>query len=147
MVAMAIVRTEDVQIYFGNVKLLLPRWSAHRENGESLIFKTPANLTHKPIWKQKEKPLRDGALTKEEFFVLEELIKLFHERGKELSSTSLLAYYNFIHSTICTLDPKPLLLRPKTHEQIKRAIAAYNHDASIMAALFNKQVELCYSKT
>lgn len=95
----------------------------------------------------KGEPLRDGALTKEEFFLLEELIKLFHERGKELSSASLLAYYNFIHSTICTLDPKPLLLRPKTHEQIKRAIAAHNRDAAIMAALFNKQVELCYSKT
>ena len=95
----------------------------------------------------KGEPLLEGALTKEEFFVLDELIKLFHERGKELSSTSLLAYYNFIHSTSWTLDPKPLLLRPKTHEQIKRAIAAHNHDAAIMAALFKKQVELCYSKT
>lgn len=54
LVAMAIVHAEDVQIHLGNVKMLLPRWSAHRENGESLIFKTPANLSHKPIWKQKE---------------------------------------------------------------------------------------------
>ena len=54
LVAMAIVHSEDVQIHLGNVKLLLPRWSVHRENGESLIFKTPANLTHKPTWMQKE---------------------------------------------------------------------------------------------
>lgn len=86
-------------------------------------------------------------MTKEEFFVVEELIKVFHESREELSSTSLLAYYNFVQSTSCTLDPKLLLLRPKSHEQIKRATAAHDHDASVMTALFKKQGELCYSET
>ena len=95
---------------------------------------------------EKGEPLREGALTKEEFFVMEELIKMFQESKEELSSTSLLTCYNFIQSTSCTLDPKPLLLRPKSHEQIKKAIAAHDRDASVMTALFKKQVELCYSK-
>ena len=95
----------------------------------------------------KGEPLREGALTKEEFFVVEELIQLFHESREKLSVTSLLDYCNFIQSISCTLDPKPLLLRPKSQEQMKRAIAAHDRDASIMTALFKKQVELCYSKT
>ena len=40
---------------------------------------------------------------KEEFFVVEELFKPFYENRKEMSSTSLLAYYNFIQSTNCSL--------------------------------------------
>ena len=54
LVAMAIVDADDVQIHFGNLKLLLPRWSVHHENSKSLKFKTPPNLAHKPIWMQKE---------------------------------------------------------------------------------------------
>lgn len=75
------------------------------------------------------------------------LSSCFTQRGgrEELSSTSLVAYYNFIHCTSRTLGPKPLLLQPKTHEQIKRAIAAHNHEASIMAALFSKK-ENCFSQ-
>ena len=110
-------------------------------------FQNSIKLNSQAYLDIKGEPLREGALTREEFFVVEELIKLFHESGKELSSTSLLTYYNFIQSISCTLDPKPLLLRTKSHEQIKRAIAAHDHDAAIMAALFKKQVELWYSKT
>lgn len=104
-------------------------------------------LKSKAYLNEKGEPLREGALTKEEFFVVEELFKLFHENREEMSSTSLLAYYNFIHSTNCTLDPRPLLLRPMSHEQIKKAIAAHDHDASVMTALFKKQVELCFAES
>ena len=44
-------------------------------------------------------------MTKEEFFVVEELFKLFHENREEMSSTSLLAYYN-----LYTLPIAPLIL-------------------------------------
>lgn len=56
LVAMEIVKAEDVQIHLGNVKLVLPSWDVHRENGKNLIFKTQANSTHKPIWMRKESP-------------------------------------------------------------------------------------------
>ena len=46
--------------------------------------------------KSQEYLLRDGALTKKEFFVVEELIKLIHETGEELSAESLLRYYAFV---------------------------------------------------
>ena len=55
-----------------------------------------------------------------------------------MSSTSLLACYNFFQSVSCTLEPKKIMLRPTSHEQIRKAIAPHNHDASIMAALLKK---------
>ena len=54
LVAEEIVHAEDVQIHLGNVKLVMPRWSAHHENDESLIFKTRSNLTHKPTLMKRE---------------------------------------------------------------------------------------------
>ena len=77
---------------------------------------------------------REGALTREEFFVVKELIQLSLASGKELNTSSLLTHYNLVQSIGCTLAPKPLLLRKKSHEKIKRAIAAHDHDAAIMAA-------------
>lgn len=46
---MDIVHAEDVEIHLGNIKLMMPRWSVHHENGGSLMFKTRSNLTHKLI--------------------------------------------------------------------------------------------------
>ena len=54
LVAEEIVHAEDVQIHLGKVKLVMPRWSAHHENDESLIFKTRSNLTHKPTLMKRE---------------------------------------------------------------------------------------------
>ena len=94
----------------------------------------------------KGEPSREGALTREEFFVVEQLILLSLASGKELITFPLLTHYNLVQSISCTLEPKPLLLRKKSHEQIKRAIATHDHDAAIMAALFKTQIELCSSK-
>lgn len=112
-------------------------------------FQHSVKLNSQAYLATKGEPLREGSLTKEEFFVVEELIKAVNDSENELTSTSLLECYNFVQSISCTLDhdPKPLLLRSKTHEQIKKALAAHNHDAAVMTALFKKQVELCYSKT
>lgn len=84
----------------------------------------------------KGEPPREGALTREEFFVVEEHIQLSPASRKELNTSSLLTHHNLVQSISCTLEPKPLLLRKKSHEQIKRAIAAHDHDAAIMVALF-----------
>ena len=84
----------------------------------------------------KGEPPRQGALTREEFFVVEEHIQLSLASRKELNTSSLLTHHNLVQSISCTLEPKPLLLKKKSHEQIKPAIAAHDHDAAIMAALF-----------
>ena len=110
-------------------------------------FQNSTTLKSQEYLDEKGEPLRDGALTKEEFFVVEELIKLIHDTGEELSAESLLGYYAFVQALSCTLEPRPLMLRSKSHDQIKRAIAAHNHDAAVMTALFKKQVELCFSKS
>lgn len=90
----------------------------------------------------KGEPSREGALTREEFFVVEQFILLSLASGKELITSPLLTHYNLVQSISCTLEPKPLLLIKKSHEQIKRAIAAHDQDAAIMAALFKRQIEL-----
>lgn len=94
----------------------------------------------------KGEPPREGVLTREEFFVVEELIQLSLASGKELNTSSLLIHYNRLQSISCTLEPKPLLFRKKSNEQIKRAIAAHSHGAAIMAALLQTQIGLCSSK-
>ena len=92
-------------------------------------FQNSTTLKSQEYLDEKGEPLRDGALTKEEFFVVEELIKLIHETGEELSAESLLRYYAFVQTLSCTLDPRPLILRSKSHDQIKRAITARSrHD-------------------
>ena len=113
------VHAEDFQIHLGNVKLGMLRWSVHHERRQMFDIQKSIKLNSQAYLDEKGEPLREGALTNEEFFVVEELIKLFHESSEKLSVTSLLDYYNFIQS----------------------------RDASIMTVLFKKQVELCYSKT
>lgn len=61
----------------------------------------------------KGEPSREGALTREEFFVVEQLILLSLASGKELITSPLLTHYNLVQSISCTLEPKPLLLRKK----------------------------------
>ena len=62
----------------------------------------------------KAEPPREGAVAREEFFVLEELIQLSLASGKELNTSALLTHYNLVQSISCTREPKPLLLR-KNH--------------------------------
>ena len=53
----------------------------------------------------KGEPPRGGALTREEFFVVEDLIKLSLASGKELNTSSLLTHYSLVQSISCTLEP------------------------------------------
>ena len=48
---------------------------------------------------------RGGALTREEFFVVEDLIQLSLASGKELNTSSLLTHYSLVQSISCTLEP------------------------------------------
>lgn len=91
-------------------------------------------------------PPPEGALTREESFVMKEILQLSLASGKELNTSSLLTHYDLVQSISYTLKPKLLLLRIKSHEQIKQAIVAPYHNAAIVVALFKKQIELCSSK-
>ena len=90
----------------------------------------------------KGEQLRDGAMTKGEFFVFEEIKRFLKESGKHLTSDTVLNIYNYVQSICCTLDATPLLLRSKSIKQIQTALRSHDHDTTTMAALFRKQVEL-----
>ena len=63
----------------------------------------------------KGEPPRGGALTREEFSVVEGHIQLSLASGKELNTSSLLTHYNHVQSISFILEPKSLLLRKKNH--------------------------------
>ena len=71
---------------------------------------------------------------------MKEILQLSLASGKELNTSSLLTHYDLVQSISYTLKPKLLLHRIKSHEQIKQAIAAHNHDATIVVALFKDRL-------
>ena len=92
-----------------------------------------------------EKP-RESSLTDEEYFVLEEIIMHQKSNGKEVIVHETLDFYKFIQS-VCQQAESPLLsLREKEMKDIKKALAAHEHQVSVMRAVFSKQVEMSFTK-
>ena len=84
-------------------------------------------------------------MTEAEFFVFEEIINLLKDTGQQATSGTILSSYNYVQTICCTLHTIPLQLRRKTIKQIEKALRAHDHDATLMAALFKKQVELHFT--
>lgn len=93
-----------------------------------------------------EKP-RQSSMTQAEYFVLEEVIGHLLKTHQQTDPSHILKAYNHIQS-LCTAkdDMKCLALRKKELKDIKKAVAARDHEVTTMTAIFKKQVELCYKK-